>query len=189
MWSILFSLPFPPTSPATLNWGARASHQYPGESKTSLVVQTEFGHCWERSGLCSFSGQQHTLQDRHIQNNIKVGFWFLALLDSFSISRRWRTASFEEPGLASEMKLWSTSAVQVVGELGRIWPGWCWWDWPHLPALLWREGLLLLVPMVDPLPVDYKTGLQMLMASGAVVFILQSPRHNVREATDPIKQI
>lgn len=50
-WSILFSLPFPPLSPATSSWGGRTSHQHQGESKTSLAVPTAFGHCWEGSDL------------------------------------------------------------------------------------------------------------------------------------------
>lgn len=50
---------------------------------------------------------------------------FSVLLDSFSIFRRWKTASTEESGSVAEVKLWLILAVQAADYyLGRIWPGW-----------------------------------------------------------------
>lgn len=48
------------------------------------------------------------------------------------------------------------------------------------------------VPMAHPLLVDHRTGPRKLVASGqcfAVISNLRSPRNNVKEGTDPIKQI
>lgn len=50
---------------------------------------------------------------------------FSVLLDSFSICRRWKTASTEESGSVAEVKRWLILAVQAADYyLGRVWPGW-----------------------------------------------------------------
>lgn len=80
---------------------------------------------------------------------------------------RWRTASTEEPGLAPEMKLWLTLGVQVQSV---VWEGFDQADTSETDLISLsshgKRNCPFWVSMMDPLPMDYKTDLQKLMASG-----------------------